>query len=58
MMICNADWIALVYNTGYNDGLKNQYRESFSEQMRGGAMEEEYERGWTAGLIDRSKPGR
>ncbi len=57
-MISSQDWKDIVYNTGYTDGLKDQYFESFSEQMRVGAMEEEYERGYTDGLIDRSRPGQ
>ena len=52
------DWIDHCFNVGYNDGLKGDYHLNFNKQMREGAMGEDYERGYTDGRIDASRPRR
>lgn len=49
-----TDYKDNVYRAGYDDAIMGRvYRDRFTQQMREGAMEEHYERGWTDGRVDR-----
>lgn len=48
------DYIDHTYNTGYKDAIDGHvHRANFTEQMSASSMEEDYERGWTDGQLDR-----
>jgi hypothetical protein len=50
----NEQYIDYVYNLGYNDALHGkEYRESFTDTMCAGSMDEYYNRGWNDGRQDR-----
>lgn len=52
-MMSPRQWTDKVYNAGYTDARHGRDKlESFNDDMRIGAMEEWYERGWTDGVLD------